>query len=504
MAEETELKLRLKPDDLRGLRTTLTRLAHAPPVSQHLVSVYFDTPDLDLLRRGWALRVRRVGRHWIQTLKGGGSVAGGLHRREEREARLTRPLPDPLLLAAELPDIAADTLAPVFRTDFRRQLWRFSGDEAELEVALDQGEIAAGDQKVPVLELELELRRGPVARLYDLALVLARDFALAPEARSKAERGYQLFQGLAGLPVKAQAVSLPEHVTVEDAFVILAGQCLEQIQRNQPGVLETEEAEFVHQMRVGLRRLRALFRLFRPLLGEGAIAAWREELMWLARTLGEARDWEVLEEEVLPACAKALTGRATLTDLARRIRQQRRAARRQAREAVASPRYGQLMLGLGRWLVARDWRAGLDEPRRAALDGPLRPQAVAWLKARHRKLLARGRHLARMDDAARHALRIQAKKMRYAAEFLGSLFPGKAVRRYVKLLAGLQDDLGRLNDLASGVARVQALCARSRGSRCREEAALFTGWAAASVAQALENLPRAWKRLRHCPGFWQD
>ncbi|MEO1767734.1 CHAD domain-containing protein [Thiobacter aerophilum] len=503
MAEETELKLRVTPADAPRLQAALTRLAQTPPVMRHLLSLYFDTPGLDLLRQGWALRVRRVGRHWLQTLKGGGGVVAGLHQRQEFECRLPRPQPDPTPVVALLPGFAPDGLTSVFRADFRRRLWQFRYRGAQVEAAFDRGRIVCGDEELALLELELELRSGPVVALYDLALELAQDCSLAPEPRSKAERGYALFQGRVLEPAKAQPVRLRSETSVEDAFVLLANQCLEQIERNQAGVLETADAEFLHQMRVGLRRLRALFSLFRPVLGKATLEPWREPLARLAAVVGAARDWDVLEEELLPQFSQALAGNVTLAELSRRIRRRRRSAWQQARKAVASPQYGQLTLGLGRWLANRDWRATDDADQRARLDTWLRAQAASWLNARHKKLLKRGRHLGRLDDGARHALRIQVKKMRYAAEFLGSLFPEAAVRPYVKRLAALQATLGRLNDLITAVAHVEALCGRARTGHCREDAALFTDWAGTTRAQALAALPREWKRLRHCPPFWK-
>lgn len=503
---ETELKLRVQVTDLPRIRATLTRLAGGVSARHvKLTSLYFDTPHLSLLQAGAALRVRRVGRRWVQTLKGGGSVQGGLHVREEQEWPVPRPLPDLTKLKPAVglswSDIGPQ-LVPVFSTVFQRSLWQISYQGSEIEAALDRGIVQCGERQEDILELELELKAGAPAVLYQLALELAAVAPLAPDPVSKAERGYRLFQDLRLTPVKAVMPALQASQTVEQAFLAIVWNCLEQLQRNQRGVLEQDDPEFIHQMRVALRRLRSALSLFSTAVPRESWEAWASELRWLATELGAARDWDVLAEELLPPLLAHLQDRKPLTYLPQRVKKERLKARRKARSAVASSRYGMLVLTIARWLDARPWRAGADAEQSALLDSAIQPLAEMLLERRHRQVRRRGRHLARLSDAQRHRLRVTAKKLRYATEFFANLYPRKATRNYLQALVALQDVLGALNDNATALDHAAQLCAAAHDPRCRQEAGILMGWSASIMSQKLQALGQTWKAYRRQRPFW--
>lgn len=513
MAEEIELKLRVQPAGLPQLRAALTRLAggaRARPAK--LTSLYFDTPHLSLLQAGAALRVRRPAglaqpRRWVQTLKGGGAVHGGLHVREEQEWPVARPLPDLTKLKPAAPDLPwsdiAPQLMPVFSTEFQRSLWRIIHQGSEIEAALDRGMVHSGERQEDILELELELKAGQPAALYGLALELAAQLPLAPDPVSKAERGYRLFQGMPLVPVKAATPALRESQTVEQAFVAIAWSCLDQLQRNQRGVVEQADPEFIHQMHVALRRLRSVLSLFAVAVPRASWEAWAAELRWLAAELGAARDWDVLEEELLPPLLAHLRERKPLTYLPKRVKAERLKARRKASAAVVSPRYGVLVLTIERWLGARAWRAGeMTAEQLALLDSTIPPLAEMLLDRRHRQLRRRGRHLARLSDEKRHRVRVTAKKLRYAAEFFVNLYARKTARPYLAALVALQDVLGALNDGATALGHAAQLCEAARDPRCREEAGILTGWAASGMSQKMQQLDKAWKGFQRQRPFW--
>ena len=507
MAEEIELKLRVQAADLPSIRSALTRLAGGVRARQtKLTSLYFDTPDLILLRAGAALRVRRVGRRWVQTLKGGGMVHGGLHVRAERESPVAGPVPDVTRIELTLPALSWPEIAPqlvaIFSTEFQRSLWRISHQGSEIEAALDRGQVSSGKRRKDILELELELKAGQPAVLYALALELAALAPLAPDPVSKAERGYRLFQGVPLTPVKAAMPALDASCTVEQTFAAIVWNCLDQLQRNQRGVVEQSDPEFIHQMRVGLRRLRSALSLFATAVPRASWHAWAAELRWLAGELGAARDWDVLKEELLPPLIAYLQDRRPLTYLPNRVARERLQARRKARAATLSPRYGLLVLSIERWLGARAWRAGASAEQLELLDGAIGPLAEMLLDRRHQQLHRRARHLARLSDEKRHRVRVTAKKLRYAAEFFVSLYPRKAARPYLAGLVALQDVLGALNDDATALRHAAELCTASRDPRCRDEAGILAGWSASRMSQQLQQLGKAWKRCRRQRPFW--
>ena len=216
MASEVELKLLIAPHDIERLwqHAVFQIVAHRELPPQQLLSVYYDTPSLDLKQHRTALRLRRSGNRWIQTVKTEGTVAGGLHERPEwecetEEGRLAlTAIPEPTLRAFFADEKIYQALRPVFVTEFTRtsSFLEFpSGDVVELSI--DQGEIRAGEQRTPVSEVEFELKAGHPRCLFSLALELQESIALKLENVSKAERGYRLLTAAALEPVKA---TIPE------------------------------------------------------------------------------------------------------------------------------------------------------------------------------------------------------------------------------------------------------------------------------------------------------
>jgi inorganic triphosphatase YgiF len=512
MHEELEIKLRLPPEALGKLRRLSLpgAVASQRPATRRLRAVYFDTPDFALRRAGFALRVRREGPRWIQSLKGGGGSAAGLHRRLEWESRVPRCEIDVRLLPQDGPGAAArsrkisDALAPLFSTDvFRRaRLLAFeSGDR--IEYCLDRGEIRAGDQVEPVCEIELELKAGAPARLFQVALALVRELPFRVEPDSKAERGYRLAGGSLRAPVRADDIPLPGESSVNDALKGILRSCLAHLQANEDGMLEGADVEYLHQMRVALRRMRSAFTIFNRLVPKEVTEHQVREIRWLTSGLGAARDWDVFVTETLGRIP-ATGGRASSLEgfvSAARARQERMDAL--AREAVSSRRYQEFLLGLGAWLAAEAWREALDEEGRARMQQPAVDFARAELERRHRKLVKGGEHLAALAPAERHRMRIAAKKLRYAGEFFTSLFPRKAARSYTKSLAALQDVLGTLNDAAATGHLVREVAGESTESEVISAASFTDGWVASETAHRLGHMGEIWERFLKQKRFWK-
>jgi inorganic triphosphatase YgiF len=450
---ETELKLKVAQGDLDRLRghALLADLAGASPEEHELHDTYYDTPGLDLWHHGLTLRVRADGAAWIQTVKTAQGGSAGLHERGEWESALTGPDPDPMDLARQVkpkriagllraPEIV-NALRPVFNNTTRRTQWKIVlPDGQQVECVLDAGDIHVGGRNAPIGELELELKRGDPTPLFELALSLHRDIPLQIAGDSKAARGYALLDGEAPAPVKAAPVALTGKMRLEDALQCMGLNCLRQLEANVPGVL-TGSVESLHQMRVGLRRLRALLDMFEELAPLPAPV--RDSLEWLAGELGAARDWDVLAGSTLPRVKGADLG-ALIAVAQQRAQELHRALL----PTLHQPRYTQLILQLNGWFHGRQWRADGPLPK----GSPLRQRAHEAMeplleKAQHR-LRRRIEALDEDDAPARHRVRIAAKKARYAAEFFHDLLPAKASKRYIQALSALQDKLGLLNDLA--------------------------------------------------------
>lgn len=510
---EIELKLEASPEDLKRLprHPLVQTLSVGRAVTRALSTVYFDTPGDDLARAGFGLRVRRDGGERIQAVKGDRTVAGGLFERLEVESPVDGEVPDLALVAdaalrARLVEIVGDApLRPVFRTEFRRtrRLLRHEGSAWTLDV--DEGEIVADDERAPIRELELELREGEPWRLFEFALLLHEHFDLVPATRSKAERGYALARGMPPAVVSSRRIPLDPDAVLEHALEAILGQCLAHFSANADCAIEGTGPEGVHQMRVGLRRARAALAVFGPLLPDEPVKRFRNDLRWLGRELGGARDLDVFVHEIL-APIEPFRGDdpafKRLRDEALALRAECHAA---VREVLRSPRYARLVLELGAWLSARGWRNQPLSEASARLFAPARDFAGEWLDRRHRRVRRLGRRLDASDEA-RHALRIELKKLRYGAEFFRDLFPGRGAKRYLRRSARVQATLGHCNDAATARRILETLVGRFGAERAPAHdraAGVVEGWAARGAAAARDEAGEAWRRLGRARLFWR-
>jgi len=506
---EIELKLTFPRAALRKLGAHRLVRGAARPVTRKLHTVYYDTPSLDLWRRGVALRVRRAGRRWIQTVKGGGSVRGGLHERTEIESEVAGPQPElARVRSGELAAVFASPqvrgqLRPVFITDFSRSSRTLElGGDTTVEASIDSGGIRGGGRSESVNELELELKSGEVSRLYDLALELLKDVPLTIENRSKAERGFALARGESLAPVKSQPPTLATGMAVDEAFTAVIWASLAHLQANERGMLAGADPEYLHQMRVALRRLRSALSVFAPVLPPHAAAPIAAELKWLGSALGPARDWDVFLTETLPPVRAEFGEHPALAAFDHQCASLRRQAARRARRTVASPRYQRLVLTLAGRLTAQAWSAALDEAGRARLAAPVVEFAGAVLEPRYARVRKRARKLASLSPAELHRLRIAIKKFRYATDFFAGLYEGRRARETLKRLARLQDILGAINDAATVGNLVAEVLHGANGRQAAEARGILLGWSRGRAATLRRELNAAWKAFRAAEKFW--
>lgn len=499
MPVETELRFRLTAAQARALAADprfSSGLQRRP-----LTSVYFDTPELALAQRRAGLRLRRSGRAWVQTFKCELPDAPE-HQRGEWEWPVKGAILDFSRLAetpfADWFDKARhrEALAPRFETRLTRSSALIESGQASIEVAIDRGKLIAGAHTEPILELEMELKAGPIEGLYEAAHAFNRDLALVPEPRSKAARGFALLTGAVPGPVRARRMQLDENLNVEQAFISVMLHCMAQLQANAAGVRSMDDPEYLHQARVALRRLRSALVTFRRAVPRAASEALSIEARALASAMGEARNLDVFEDETLEPLAAA-GHRPALTDALAQVAALRGQARMAAANALSPPRYTDFVLDLYRWLDTAAWRVdgqASDEARAG-----VRRFAASTLRRRHRAVISAGGRPSAMAVAARHELRIAIKKQRYTTEFFANLFPGKAVAGYLDAMAQLQQSLGILNDIDTGEQLVRGLLAASLDPAAQ---ALLAGWRLGLGSATLHEADTAWARFKAVDGFW--
>ncbi|HSA88605.1 MAG TPA: CHAD domain-containing protein [Burkholderiales bacterium] len=502
MQVEREIKFSLTP---QAARRVARRVRRAGPWRRRMVSsAYYDTPDEHLRRAGVALRVRRDGRQRLQTLKVEAD-GGGLSARAEWEMPAPRgrldvgAFPREEILAATGLDVArlARRLHPRFETRFARRSAPVIVDGAtRAEISIDRGFVAAGEHREPISEVELELKAGDAASLLRYAGRLAKPLGLALEFESKAERGYRLVAGEGFAPPrKWRRPKLGELATPGEAFRAIFAAALTQAGANARGVAHGRDPEYLHQMRVGLRRLRSALLAWRALVPKKAAQPLVERLRSLMPDLGAARDWDVFSESLVHLGTQEPERAALIAPLLARARVKRAAARRRARTAAASPKLQAFLLRALRWVNTVPWKE--------TAPGSLGAFAAAALERLHARALRESRNIDWADAERRHRLRIRMKRLRYACDFFGASFAGAAARPYIKRLAALQDILGELNDIAVARRLLAELAPRGRARDIAAAAGHVRHALAARSRMLVTSLEAAWAAFEKRRPFWR-
>ncbi len=436
MAIESELKLRVKYEQFAKLKRYFKKHQITQTVTRRLHNVYFDTPELDLHQRKIALRLRRVGGKWLQTLKDGGSVKAGLHQRDEWEV----PVPTAKLDLSGLNELLSndavtvsmcEKLRPLFTTDFYRTSQLIDWQGARIEVCMDHGEIRTEHSCASFSEVELELKLGETQQLYKLAEAMLVIVPFELESVSKAEKGFLLLANYVSQPAKAELPKLAKTDEVTDSLQTWIWSCLMHLQDNLQGAMAGVDPEYLHQIRVALRRMRILMHICGKIHTDRELSSLSNALAILSRILGHIREWDVFITQTLNSIPEQSGTRAIATY----------AARQRSECYAEMPFRGvqHLLLRFAIWMSGEYWQhAQQCEP-------PMLKFANRYLHQLHKRYV----HVqARESEASQlHALRIQAKKLRYSAEFFSVCYDAHKVKRYLAALGRIQELLGAIHDI---------------------------------------------------------
>lgn len=518
---EIELKLEVAPTAVSGIKRQLSQVCANKPSARTLVSVYFDTPRWTLRKHGMSLRVRRVGRQYVQTLKCAAAPTAGFYDRAEWEHATTGPKPElswmakPALGALSHEGLAK-SLRPVFQTRVRRTEYRLARSGAVISAALDHGTVRAGSRHCVLCELELELSSGSPGALFSVANALGRNAGTRLCIKTKADRGYELLRKMASTAPAPRSLEASPTSTAGEAFQTIARGCLRQLIANQDAVLASD-GEALHRMRIALRRLRTAIRVFSAVVVDSEWSRVKSELRWLAGQLGPARDLDVFIADVVGPLREHHAHDREVTRICRAFGLRRARVYRVLGASIRSQRYRHLELELARWIEVGPWvtcRSG-SAPR--CRDRPVTLLAAKALTRWRKNIKKAGRRLSRLSHRQRHRLRIRGKRLRYAVEFFSGLFPGrKRAKRYGEILSALtdlQDSLGALNDLArrGALSSHHAPVTGSKGGPLTEIAPISKAIAMRAslatqgprVGQLLNTAKRAYKRFRDVKPFWE-
>ncbi len=499
--DETELKFMVPTEQLAGVERAMKR---GSVRVQRLQAAYYDTADERLARQRVALRLRREGRRWVQSAKAetlqslirlehNVPVIGSSRASEPPALDVSRhdgtPAGDALhkALVHGTDRARGKALSLQFRTDISRTTRTVRVRGATVEIALDIGKVVAGSREAPVCELELELKRGDIGPLIGLATQWADRHRLSLSTLSKAERGARLARGEAeGSPVVA---ATPHASMSPDAAAFLAAaieSCLAQVFANASELAMGAVNEgFVHQLRIGVRRLRTALREMSA-FGDPVDPEWESTLRSAFRELGEHRDAAVVMPSIgvdlRAAGAPALSAPVPL----HRARSPATIAR--------DPALQRTLLAILAYGHRHAARAG---------DSSTGAMAARALVARRLdKLLRRirrdAKHFGALEAERRHRVRKRLKRLRYLSEFAAPLFGPKRVERYLGKWRDAQDALGKYNDERIAADAFQAQAAS-------EPAAWFAvGWLAANEKRSIERCELALQRASKAEPFWKS
>jgi triphosphatase len=448
MAQEGEWELKFELD---GAQDPAEASPWLPPGIREasprpLQTVYYDTPKEKLRKRHTVLRVRKSGDEFLQSIK---LESAGNFARGQWEEAIDGPVPQPSAArGTPIEHFMAkrrqrDKLKPLFEVEIQRRSCDLVKRDTVIEASLDQGHVEADGHRLPIRELELELKSGAPSQLFETAREVVRNAPLRLSFISKGERGYRLRDRSATRPMPSSAVRFRRGATAKQAFQAICRTCLHDLTSNVGTIDGPHAVEGLHRTRISVRRLRAAMTLFKKITADEESARLRGEMKWLSGLLGKARDMDVLQTETALPQAGELSGGRALVDI---VAEKRHAAHRKLLDAVRSQRFYLFLVDLVRWIEDGEWLKAESQQG----DGPVARFARCAIARRRKRLLNKAEHVSELPAEARHRLRIAAKKLRYMAEFLQPLAKSRRQRRehrrFVKHLERMQASLGTLHD----------------------------------------------------------
>ena len=503
---EFELKLDLTGKDLDRLVRNPKLRSTAGASQKTLKSIYYDTPDYRLHTKGISLRVRDDGQRYVQTVKLNGKLLNGLSNPVEIEDVLDDAKPDPARIHNRRvrrkveKAIGGSALTQAFETVVTRTTRRLRTGGSVVELALDKGSTLAMNRKTEICEAELELIKGNPKDLLLTAQSLFAKSGVRLSPASKAERGYRLLlkkrPARRAKPVHARAPDIGKDQTCGEAFAQILNAAREQIVENRTVVLDTDDPEGAHQLRVGLTRLRSAHRALKALVDTPQMRQLETDAQTISRAVGRLRDADVLIGEIVAPLAGGEPRRPGFDTLFKALQAHREAMQKEAREALAGEAWSRLLLSmtLGPSILE-------SEP---SLQYPVKAYASVALQKRWKNAAKLGRSIGGLEGERLHKMRKSLKKLRYTVEFLAPLYSKAKVKCFVKQLKKLQNIFGYVNDVRmAGQIRDICMAHCPNDPEALIAAGEVLGHHEAMSAELWKTAPSAWRRLKATGLYWK-
>lgn len=490
---EFELKLEIPAHRAKAVEAAVRRQQAAP---QRLQARYFDTHDRALAAQVVVVRLRKEGRQWVQTAKAPGSrplqrlehnvpLSGQTMPAVDLARHRGTPAGERLRKALKLkPSEPFPPLRLIYQTDINRLSRLVSAGGTSVEIALDTGHISAGKRTLPVSELEVELKQGHPAAAVELARSWCLTHGLWLSSVTKSMKGQRLADGEDfGAAMPAPAPHFGRHAPDHEMAAAVLTSCLDQVLANASDVAGgCRGDEHIHQLRVGLRRLRTAMREFIDWKGDLG-GAWEAPIVTVFRDLGRHRDraylLHTMQRQIEAAGGPPLDRRETFADLP------------DAGASVRSPTFQEALITLIGFVHATP-ADGATTVARAA-----KKTARERLGKLYRQVVSGGQRFPELDAPTQHRLRKRLKRLRYLAEFSQPLFAARKVDAFLSALKPVQDTLGVYHD------ELAALQAWHQLTDHDARAWFGTGWLSARrTANALACLRACETFTKKAKPFW--
>ncbi|MEX6632780.1 CYTH and CHAD domain-containing protein [Hyphococcus lacteus] len=503
---EFELKFVGAPGDIAKLPNSDFFRAVAPKGSwEKLSSTYYDTSDGSLADAGLSLRLREEGAKLVQAVKARGDNA--VTRAEyERELESDRDFPKKTGDAKidEFIKTHRSAIEPIARIAVDRWSANITFKGTEIELAVDVGRAESWGEAgkrltCPIAEVELELLDGSPADVFGFARLLIANAKLRMGAGTKLDTAMALRRPAAEL-LPPQKISVTPDTIAVDALTMLldtTGTRLASLQRN---VVEYRLPEGIHQMRVALRRLRAVERVYRPYLKSKKIKKLAQRAKFYAGILGSARDWDVLLGETIPSTQSSDYAPSGIRALKANAEAERAIAWGVVIEAIDHPDFTEFLLGVTEACVVTSWSNASRKPMRQ----PIKTFAPEILDHALGRVLGLSQTLDGSEAlSARHPMRIALKKLRYPVQLFRSAYPKSERKDYMRGLSMLQDAFGTINDAVVAQSLVD-IAAANAGDDAIRAAGFIAGYKAAEAKIAAQQIDKAWAAFSEQRPFWRE
>lgn len=471
-----------------------------------LAAHYYDTTDNSLANSGMALRIRKEGDIWVQTLKSNGD---GMASRGEQNNILEESLvvdalennalyPDlsvyedlkiEKIISSSSQDNVADTLSCLYITDIERTTRLIKGDTGLIEMAYDEGVVRHGEHpevSQPILEVEFELIEGEVSFLFEVAKTWCKRYNLCLSTVTKAERGGLLLAGKQhadATKANLKALSLSKNMSQPEFLRAVIHNCMIQILPNVSAIAAgSKDGNHVHQLRVGIRRLRTALKFFGDFSSQ-LNPEWVPILKQTFSLLGEYRDHELLQLRTQPMLETKGGPYVDWTEHCDSIKVKPIDAIRAADFQIA-------LLELIEYIMSP---ARKDKPQ---TKGTTKQQITHILDSLFTKIKKSSSQFDSLDIEAQHEVRKRLKSLRYISEFVSPLYKKKKAKAFLKYLEPAQEVLGDYNDDIVGQAFYR------QKTNTDPNAWFAVGYFTAQESHAAMQCTQSLKQVKNAPKFW--